>query len=211
MGAGHETLVESSFFAALFPPRPQDILVTDLSLDTLWRAVADHGPACTLGNDLCESAGTAGNGCRAVNVPTDQTARGNIVSHTSHASPHPPLPGPCGLRGCRNRARAGLRTWEGDFNELPAYQGPADVVIFCSPSFGTTGTSRYAARSAVHVPACLTAVHTDHDVHTSLSHRPCHIASHTHPLPLPWPSAASPSVTHLMPPPVARLGAPGRH
>lgn len=42
----------------------------------------------------------------------------------------------------------GVRTWEGDFTELPAYMGPADVVVFCSPNFGTQTSAREAMTQA---------------------------------------------------------------
>ncbi|EFJ42265.1 hypothetical protein VOLCADRAFT_107321 [Volvox carteri f. nagariensis] len=45
----------------------------------------------------------------------------------------------------------GVRVWRGDFTELPAYMGPAEVVVFTDEPFGTA----LAPRDAL-VKACLT-------------------------------------------------------
>ncbi|KAG2449107.1 hypothetical protein HYH02_005855 [Chlamydomonas schloesseri] len=45
----------------------------------------------------------------------------------------------------------GVRTWQGDFCELPAFLGPADVIVFTDEPFGTQHTAREAL-----VKACLT-------------------------------------------------------
>ncbi|KAG2489296.1 hypothetical protein HYH03_012128 [Edaphochlamys debaryana] len=47
----------------------------------------------------------------------------------------------------------GVRVWQGDFTELPAYQGPAQLVVFTDESFGTEHTPREAL-----VKACLSVV-----------------------------------------------------
>lgn len=51
---------------------------------------------------------------------------------------------------------AGVRLWQGDFCELPAYLGSADMIVFTDEPFGTAQTPRWAGQVGHAGPLCRT-------------------------------------------------------